>query len=47
MEDGVNVLFMDTIFRYYLHTDPQGFTDEEWAKSLYYIKHIKELENGE
>ena len=44
MEDGVNVLFFDTLYRYYLHGDPASLSDEEWAYSLAYVRDIRKLE---
>lgn len=45
-EEGINVLFFDTLLRYYLHIDPWALSDEEWAMTIVYLKEIREKENG-
>lgn len=43
-DERPNVLYMDTLLRYYMHTDPTGLSDEEWAWTIRYLIDIR---NGE
>lgn len=42
--DGVDVLFFNTVMRYYLHLDPDSLSDEEWAHTYRYLREIREME---
>lgn len=45
-EDATDVLFMDTLLRYYLHLDPTVLSDEEWAMTIVHLREIRRLENN-
>lgn len=42
--DGVDVLFFNTVMRYYLHLDPDTLSDEEWAHTYRYLCEIRKME---
>ncbi|MBO7052203.1 MAG: hypothetical protein J6W24_06015 [Prevotella sp.] len=44
-EENVNVLFMDTLLRYYMHIDPDTLSDKQWAWTLRYLYDIRKMEN--
>ena len=43
--DSCNVLYMNTLLRYYMHLDPDTLSDEEWAWTIRYLIDIRNLEN--
>lgn len=43
--DSCNVLYMNTLLRYYMHLDPDTLSDEEWAWTIRYLIDIRTLEN--
>lgn len=42
-EDG-DVLFLNTLLRYYMHIDPDILSDEEWAWTIRYLIDIRKEE---
>jgi len=44
VSDGVDVLFFNTVMRYYLHLDPDTLSDEEWAHTYKYLAEIRKAE---
>lgn len=42
-EDG-DVLFLNTMLRYYMHMDPDTLSDEEWAHTIRYLIDIRRME---
>lgn len=44
VESGHDILFLDTLLRYYLHVDPRTLCDEEWAYSIKYLIDIRKIE---
>ena len=40
-----NVLYMDTLLRYYMHLDPWTLSDEEWAWTIAYLIDIRKQES--
>ncbi|MBR1839355.1 MAG: hypothetical protein IJ782_02025 [Prevotella sp.] len=43
-EDGFDVLFLDTLLRYYMHIDPGALCDEQWAWTIRYLYDIRKAE---
>lgn len=41
---GGDILFFDTLLRYYLHVDPETLPDEKWAWTIRYLTEIRNLE---
>jgi hypothetical protein len=37
---------IDCALRYYLHIDPDGLTDQEWAASIEALRTIRKMEAG-
>jgi hypothetical protein len=44
--DGVDVLFWDTVLRYYLSIEPNEMPDEVWAQTIKNLNEIRKLENN-
>lgn len=44
VSDGVDILFLDTVLRYYLSLDPNTLSDEEWAYTIRYLTDIRKME---
>lgn len=42
--DGVDILFLDTVMRYYLTIDPDSLPDEVWAHTIKYLGEIRKME---
>ena len=42
-EEG-DVLFLNTLLRYYMHIDPDALSDEEWAWTIRYLIDIRKME---
>ena len=42
--DGGDVLFLNTLLRYYMHLDPDTLCDEEWAWTIRYLRDIRKME---
>ena len=36
--------YFNTLIRYYLHQDPDGLSDQQWAETIAQLKHIRESE---
>lgn len=36
--------YFNTLIRYYLHMDPDGMSDLQWAQTIAQLKHIRESE---
>ena len=43
-EDG-DVLFLNTLLRYYMNIDPDTLSDEEWAWTIRYLIDIRKEES--
>ncbi len=44
VSDGFDILFFNTVMRYYLHLDPDTLSDEEWAHTYHYLGEIRKAE---
>lgn len=44
-DDHPNVLYLDTLLRYYLSVDPWVLSDEEWAWTIAYLIDIRKQES--
>lgn len=40
-----DILFYDTLLRYYLHVDPEVLPDEKWAWTIRFLLEIRMMEN--
>ena len=38
--------YFDTLIRYYLHMDPDGLTDLQWAQTIAQLNHIRQSESN-
>ena len=43
-KDG-DVLFLNTLLRYYMNIDPDTLSDEEWAWTIRYLIDIRKVES--
>ena len=37
--------YFDTLIRYYLHMEPDGLSDQQWAQIIAQLKHIRQSES--
>jgi hypothetical protein len=44
-DEHPNVLYLDTLLRYYMHVDPWTLSDEEWAWTIAYLIDIRKQES--
>ncbi len=44
-DDHPNVLYLDTLLRYYMGVDPWVLSDEEWAWTIAYLIDIRKQES--
>lgn len=38
--------YLNTLIRYYLHMDPDGLSDLQWAQTIAQLKHIRQSESN-
>ena len=38
--------YFDNLIRYYLHMDPSGLSDQQWAETIAQLKHIRQSESN-
>lgn len=44
-DEHPDVLYLNTLLRYYMHLDPDTLSDEEWAWTISYLIDIRTKEN--
>lgn len=42
--EGVDILFWNTLLRYYLSIEPDEMADEVWAHTIYHLLEIRKME---